>query len=315
MNELDYLIVDISNIAHMCRHQSKEPDPNVVASLTMHVMFNMVKKYHKKLNPKQLILAFDKPNWRKVYTKTPECVSGKLYKGDRNQNLTDSEAEALKVFHEMLTDFEELITDHTGIITFSKHLLEADDLIGGFAAHYGYDKKITILSSDKDYAQCLTSPNIRLMNPLQEKYRTLEEYNDDVNWHKFFVNIRAGDDNIQSAYPRVRKTRLEKAYNDPFEMANLLNETWTNENGKVFRVGDLYKENCLLKDLDGQPDDIKELIIDTIKESLENPGKYSHFHFLKFCGKHDLKAIAKTIDNFSLIFQNRLPDVNQFYSV
>jgi len=310
-----YLIIDISNVAHMCRHQNKDADADTAAALTMHVMFQMIKKYYKKLGPTHLILAFDKHNWRKDYTQSDKCVSGKIYKGDRNQNLTKSEQASLDHFRESLDKFEELITKHTGIIVFSADGCEADDFIARFCQNYGTDHKVTILSSDKDYVQCLTNPKIKLMNPLQEKYRTLEDYNYDVDWHKFFKFIRANEDNIQCAFPRVRKTRLEKAYNDDFEMVNLLNEEWTNPDGKTFIVGELYKENCLLMDLSLQPDHIKELMDNVIEESLENPGRYSHFHFLAFCGKFELKNTAKFIDYLIPILHNKPPKTQEeFYS-
>lgn len=296
------LIVDISNIAHMCKYQNKdisnEPDLDIVNALTIHVMFNMLKKYYNKLRPTQLILAFDKHNWRVDYTKSDKCISGNIYKGDRYNKLTESEKIAREHFKEMLIAFEELCVKHTAIPTFAADGLEADDLIAGYAQKYGDVENITILSSDKDYAQCLTSPNIRLLNPAGGKYRTLEEWDYDIKWHKFFKFIRAGEDGIKSAFPRVRKTRLEKAFNDDFEMVNLLQETFTDHNGKKFVVGELYKENCLLMDLSLQPQDIRELMFETIENALESPGKYSHFHFLNFCGKFKLEKIAKQIDLF-----------------
>lgn len=293
----NYLIVDISNIVHMCRNRNGDTDDETSISLTIHVTLQMVKKYYNKLSPSHLILAIDKPNWRKDYTKSKDCISGKIYKGDRKQTLTESEIEGLN-------DFQNILRDHTGIITFSAYGCEADDFIGRFCQNYGNDNLITILSSDKDYVQCLTHPNIKLMNPLQEKYRTLENYDHDVIWHKFLKFIRAGEDGIQSAYPRVRETRLKKAYLDNFEMTNLLNETWTNKDGITFRVGDLYKENCLLMDLTLQPDYIKDLMDETISNALSNPGKYSSFHFIKFCGKYNLKNTVKYLEYLQPMLSN-----------
>lgn len=297
-----YLVIDISNIAHMCKYQNKdianEPDQVIVNALTIHVMMNLIKKYYNKLRPTQIVLAFDKHNWRVDYTKSDKCVSGNIYKGDRYQNLTESEKEARQQFKEMLTSFEELFHKHTGIPVLAADGCEADDLIAFFVEKYGIDSNITILSSDKDYAQCLTSPNIKLLNPAGGKYRTLEEWDHDLNWHKFFKFIRAGEDGIKSAFPRVRKTRLLKAFNDDFEMANLLQEKFTDQNGKTFIVGELYKENCLLMDLSLQPDYIRDIMTETIESSMDNPGKYSHFHFQKFCGQYKLENIAKQLDLF-----------------
>ena len=299
-----YLIVDISNIMHMCRHQnSNETDKNLITSLTFHVVFNMLKKYHRKLKPTHMILAFDKANWRKDYTQSTDCVSGKIYKGDRNQNLTQSEKELLKHFRDSIDIFEELMRNYTGIIVFSADKCEADDLIAGFCQKYGINDKITILSSDKDYVQLLTSPNVKLMNPLKEQYRTLEEYDYDVTWHKFFKEFRAGEDGIRCALPRVRSTRLKKAYKDPFEMVNLMQETWTDQNGKEFLVEDLYNENSLLMDLEKQPPWVRKIMDNTIMDAMANSNKFSHFHFLKFCGKYDLVKISKSIELYIPMLQ------------
>jgi hypothetical protein len=97
-------------------------------------------------------------------------------------------------------------------------------------------------------------------------------------------------------------------------MTNLLKETWTNLDGKEFRVVDLYEEYCLLKDLDAQPDYVKEILKTNIDEALAKPGKYSHFHFLAFCGKYELKNTVKYIDNLMPILLNKPKDNTQFYS-
>lgn len=77
-----------------------------------------------------------------------------------------------------------------------------------------------------------------------------------------------------------------------------MQETWTNQDGKEFLVEDLYNENCILMDLEKQPQFVKDIMFSTIDEALDNPGKFSHFHFLGFCGKYELKNITKFIDNF-----------------
>ena len=76
-----------------------------------------------------------------------------------------------------------------------------------------------------------------------------------------------------------------------------MHETWSNAE-REFVVRDLYEENQLLMDLRQQPDGVREIITDTIKREMEDPGKYSHFHFLKFLGKYELRKITESIDNF-----------------
>ena len=130
------------------------------------------------------------------------------------------------------------------------------------------------------------------------------DFDGDVDYFMFETCIR-GDagDNVQSAFPGVRKTRIKKAYVDAFEKVNLMNETWSmGEPGTdefvEHRVKDLFMENQLLMDLNEQPGIIRDKMKLIIETTLENPGSYSHFHFLKFLGKYQLKKIAEQIDNF-----------------
>lgn len=288
----------MSNIMYMCRHQTKETDKDLITSLTFHTVFNMLNKYYNKLKPTHMVLAFDRPNWRKDYTESPKCVSGNIYKGDRNLKLTESEKELLKHFKESINIFEELCQYHTGMYTLSADKCEADDFIARFAQNYGDEHIVTILSSDKDYVQLLTSPNIKVMNPLKQQYRTLEEFDGNIELHNFMKHSRAGEDGIRCILPRVRKTRLQKAFDDPFEMVNLMQEKWHNENGKEFLVEELYKENCLLMDLTLQPDNIKKIMDDVIDDVMSNPNKLSIFHFKKFCGKYELSKLIKTVNYY-----------------
>ena len=289
----------------MAWHVNDGQDDDVVAGMAVDVTLKMLNKYYKKFKPNEIILAYDRPNWRVDYTKTSKCVSGKLYKGDRALKLTESEKARLEIFKETLKDFEELVRAHTSIICFSADGCEADDLIAGFCQKYGEDIDITIVSSDKDYVQLLVNDNIKLMNPLTQKYRTLEEWDNSIEWNLFVKCIRAGEDNIQSAYPRVRLTKLKEAFNNPFTMTNIMKHEWKHPtNGKTYVVEKLFKENQYLMDLTKQPDHIKVAMEQAVDDGLENRSKFSLFHFVKWCQKHNLKKIVKDISYFKPMLAN-----------
>jgi len=299
-----YVIFDISNIARMAWHVNDGQPDDVVAGMAVDVTLKMLNKYYKKFKPHEIILAYDRPNWRVDYTKTPKCVSGKLYKGDRALKLTEKEKARLEIFKATLADFEELIKAHTSIICFSADGCEADDLIAGFCQKYGEDIDITIVSSDKDYVQLLVNDNIKLMNPLTQKYRTLEEWDNSIEWNLFVKCIRAGEDNIQSAYPRVRLTKLKEAFENPFTMTNIMKHEWKHPNGKKYVVEELFKENQYLMDLTKQPDHIKTAMFDAVEHGLDNRSKFSLFHFVKWCQKHNLKKIVQDIAYFKPMLTN-----------
>jgi hypothetical protein len=252
------------------------------------------------INPSKAIFAFDRGNWRKTYTQSELCISGKLYKGQRRQNMTPAQKKRWDVFKGFINDFEQLMREHTAIVCLAGEGLEADDLIAGFCQmHADEDCEIVIVTADKDMMQLLRFPNVRLIDPTTGKNRTLDDWNGDAEYFLFEKCIR-GDlgDNVQSAYPKVRQTRIDEAYLDPFKRVNMMKETWTNQDKKTFTVGDLFDENRMLMDLSAQPEYIVEKMKTVIVHEMENCGKYSHFHFLRFLGKYELKNVAKQLENF-----------------
>lgn len=303
-----YLVFDISNLLHRTFFVNKREDEDTIAGLAHHSALTTLNKYFREYKPSKVVMAFDRSSWRKHFTKDPElCKSGKVYKGHRRQKMTPKEQERYQKFLNHLNVFEDLMRKHTSVICLAGDLLEADDLVGGFVDLYGDDNKITIISTDQDFIQLLRNENIDLIDPATGKSRRplLEkDYGGDVEYFMFEKCIR-GDagDNVMSALPRCRKTRIKKAYTDPYERANLMNETWSvglpdTETYQKHVVKELYKENQLLMDLRHQPDEIRELIKEIIVNEMEDPGKYSHFHFLKFLGQYELAKIKESIDNF-----------------
>ena len=302
------LVFDISNMlyrtffANKMKHSAEES-----AGLAHHAALITLNKYFRTFHPHKVVMAFDRSSWRKQYTADQElCISGKPYKGNRRQNMTPAEKEMFAKFTRHLDDFEDMIQRKTSVVCLANDGLEADDLIAGVVELFP-DDEVIIVSADKDLVQLLRNTNVQLIDPATGKDRRKyldEEFDGDVDYFMFEKCIR-GDtgDNVQSAFPGVRKTRIKKAYTDPFEQVNLMNETWSigekgTEEFKEYIVKELYDENRLLMDLREQPDVIKERIKLTIEEAFANPGTYSHFHFLKFLGKYDLKKIAEQVDNF-----------------
>lgn len=302
-----FLVFDVSNMlyrtffANKLKHSVEES-----AGLAHHSALITLNKYFRNFKPHKVMMAFDRSSWRKAYTADELCISGKPYKGNRRQNMTPAEKEMFAKFLNHLSDFEDMMTKQTSVMCLACNGLEADDLIAGVVQMFP-DDEVVIVSADKDLMQLLRNDKVKLIDPASGKDRREllnSDYNGDVDYFMFEKCIR-GDagDNVQSAFPGVRKTRIKKAYGDAFEKVNLMNETWSmGESGtdefKEHIVKDLFAENQLLMDLSDQPDIIKDRIKITIDEAFENPGKYSHFHFLKFLGKYELKKITEQVDNF-----------------
>jgi hypothetical protein len=293
------LCVDMSNLLHKTFYvNAKEKEEDLIV-LAYHTSLITLNKYHKLYKPSQTVFVFDRGNWRKDYTSDPElCYSGKLYKGQRRQNMTPAQQRRYAHYLTFMNDFEQLMRDHTGITCLAGEGLEADDLIAGIAQVYAESAHIVIITADKDMMQLLRYPNVELVDPTTGKNRTLAEWNDDPDFFLFSKCIR-GDtgDNVQSAYPRVRDTKIIEAYNDPYKRINMMKETWTNQNNTTLEVGKMFDENELLMDLSKQPTCIRRKILEVIEYEMENRGRFSHFHFSKFIGKYQLKSVSKQLSN------------------
>jgi len=299
-----YLIFDVSNILHKTFYAHNTEDDITIGGIAAHSALLTINKYFNLYNPDKIIMAFDRWSWRKDYTASEECISGLPYKGGRRKNQTPKQEKKYKEFLRHVDDFEYLIDNHTTIINMAADKLEADDLIAGCVQTLTLeeDNEVIIVSADKDFMQLLRYDNVYLIDPATGDERNLSEYNNNADYFMFIKCFRgegAGGDNVQSAYPRVRIKKLEEAWNDEFAKENIMNHKWVHpQSEKKFRVGDLHKENKLLMCLESQPEDIEELIFNTVVKELERKKKFDFFEFLKFCGKFDLKKVQDGSDHY-----------------
>ena len=275
----------------------------------MHMALNTLKSFYRKVQPDQVAVAFEgQNNWRKEYTASPACVSKRLYKGNRVKD------DSMIPFFELIKSFEGLARQHTSLVCLSSPRLEGDDVIAGYAQYYSAKgDEVIILSGDKDFIQLLKLPGVSLMNPDDGKLSGTDKKTGeriDPEYFMFEKCIR-GDagDNVMSAYPRVRSTKIEQAFKDEYARTNLFNETWefcdpTTGEKRTYRVGDLFAENELLMDLSKQPADIRQLITETIEHEAVHHGQFSLFHFQKFCAKFGLRKIADEARHFIELFSS-----------
>lgn len=305
-----YLLLDITNLLYRTFYVHKNDDATTIAGLAEHSALISLNKFFRDYKPHKIIMCFDRKSWRKQYTASEQCVSQKPYKGNRRQKMTPKEKEKYQKFLQHLDEFETLMRDHTSIITLARDGLEADDLIAG-AVQILNDPVISpldddsdqneliIVSANKDLIQLLKYPNVHLVDPLKGKQRTLQEWDGDPNWFMFEKCMR-GDtsDNVQNAKPGIRKTTLQKAYNDDYQRTNLMQKTWTMPDGREVRVKDLFEENKMLMDLEQQPEHIQKQIFKTVLEGMKNPGTFSYFHFMKHLGELELNTIADKAEQF-----------------
>jgi len=295
------LVIDTANLVFRIgavynTKYSSDHSPEDNIGLAMHMVLNSIRKVYNAHKPDEIAITFEgRSNWRKKYTASEECVSKRGYKANRVKD------DSMIAIYELMNGFEELVKHHTNFVCLSHPNLEGDDLFAGYVRKYTeLGDEVIGLSGDRDFVQLWKYPNFTLINPEDGNPRTVESVCKDTDDPIYFMFEKAirGDsgDNVMSAFPRVRKTRIKLAMENEYELAKLMNETWSftdpdTQASTEYRVGDLFKENMLLMNLEQQPEDIRQLIVDTIDNA--ERGKWSFFHFSRFCGKFNLKQIGE----------------------
>lgn len=291
-----YLVVDASNLLYRTFYANKSEEDAVIIGLAMHSAFLTLNKYYKQFKPNKIVLCFDRDNWRKAYSMSDECYSKCVYKGERRKDQTPKEKQKYADFLAHIAEFEQLIREHTSILCLSAPLLEGDDCIAAWVTRHPEDTHI-IISGDKDFVQLLKFANVSLYDPATGKAREC----DDPKYYlfeKLFRGEPKNTDNVQSAYPKLRETKIQAAYLDPFALTNLRNAEWTNHDGRVMNVGKLLDENKLLMDLTAQPEYVQDAMDMVVVKATLSKNKFSHFHFMKFLGKYEMKKIAEQLETF-----------------
>lgn len=269
------LIMDVNNSLWRIRHATKlnksKKEPFVPQLLFIKFIEDMNVMF-KKFQCTGVLCAFEgRNNWRKT-----------VYPDYKNKELDDIYYEDVQEAIVMLRDFLEV---HTSIHSMSVHSVEADDVIAVVCQKKHHNTECVIVSSDRDFVQLLKFNGVTLFSPQQQEMRKT----DDAEFDLFMKCIR-GDpsDNIMSAFPRVRKTKLEEAfYGESMAYVNLM-ET-INKDGT--KVGDRYQENKLLIDLEKQPVNLREAII---RDILAYPqGKYNQGTVMRFARDNNVKLMIE----------------------
>jgi len=301
------MVIDTANLLFRVAAVNREKSfgtPEEQAGLALHVAFQSVFKYFKRFKPDEIAFTFEgKANWRKKYTASAANKSGNQYKANRVKDAS------MEPYFALMDSFREVMKSHTSAIILQRDELEGDDQFAAYVqVNTNAGHKVIGISGDRDFVQLYKCPGFMLINPDNGKERNQpgdKEYYPDIDYFIFKKCVR-GDtgDYVFSAFPRVRETRIIKAYENDQERALFMNETWDvkDEDGNVIKthiVGELFEENNLLMNLFAQPDEIRSSMEDSVREATEGIGTYSNFHFLRFLGKHKLNNIAEHIDQYT----------------
>jgi len=319
---MSYILVDTANTFFRARHVIRG-DADIKIGMAFHITLNSIRKAWKDFEGKHVVFCLEGRSWRKDY-----YAPYKRNRSDARAALTATEQEEDKLFWEAFDTFKEFITDKTNCTVLQHPQLEADDLIAGWIQSHPNDSHV-IISTDTDFEQ-LIAPNVKQYNGVSETTITHEGYFDEKGkrikdkktgeekaapnpeWLLFEKCMR-GDtsDNVFSAYPGVRtkgtskKVGLTEAFEDRkskgFAWNNLMLQRWTDHEGQEHRVLEDYNRNRQLIDLTAQPDDIRDIIKNTINTSTTANKDISQvgIRLMKFCNLFDLKKIADQAQSYA----------------
>jgi 5'-3' exonuclease len=328
-----FIHVDAMNTFFRCIHTAaRGSDLEEKVSFALHSTLQSIAAAFRDQNADHVVIALEGRSWRKDYY--PKYKADRVVKRAAKSEAEKKEAAA---FFAGYTDLVSFLYDHANVTMLQHEQLEADDLIAGFIQAHPDDEHV-INSSDSDFHQLLAE-NVTQFNgvtrelhtitgiydhkgkPVLDKKTKLPKAAPDPKFILFEKCMR-GDptDNIFSAYPGVRtkgsknKTGLIEAFSDRgnqgFAWNNLMLQRWVDPDGKEHKVLDDYNRNVTLVDLTAQPEDIKEIIKETVANaSTPRTNSMVGAHFLKFCGKHNLVKLSEQSSTYAAVLGTPCPKV------
>lgn len=310
-----YILVDALNLGMRVRYGMRSPDMDTMVGLSIHVMFNAVKKVWNQFDGSHCVFCLEGRSWRKDFYPA--------YKANRKVAAQARSAEEIaddKQFFEAMDEFFQFLHDKTNASVIRHPQAEADDLIARWI-HLHPDDQHVIVSTDSDFLQLL-APNVKIYNGIAGVLYThtgvWDKSGDTATDRKgqpmqvpnpewmLFEKIMRGDDsdNVMSAYPGVRKKRLQEAFDNRHDQGyswnNLMLSSWVDHEGKEIKVKDCYERNRILIDLTSQPDHLKKEFDAHIQAHVNLPIKTQiGFHLLKFANKWGLVRIESHVQDYT----------------
>lgn len=328
---MKYLLVDTANTFFRGRHAANtQSDTWDRLGFAIHVTLASVNKAWRDQKANHVVFCLEGRSWRKDFY-TP-------YKANRSvarSAQTEEQQEEDQMFWDAFDELKDFLGEKTNCTVLQHSQLEADDLIAGFIQSHPDDEH-TIVSSDTDYYQLL-SPTVQQYNGITDELHTINGIFDkkgkpvidkktklaktipDPKYILFLKCVR-GDptDNVFSAYPGVRelgtksKIGIKDAYDDRdkqgFNWNNFMLQRWTDHNDVEHKVLDDYQRNRTLIDLSAQPKNIRSILNEAVESNsvaLNRP--MIGAHFLKFCGKYELKRLGDQAQAFAELLSASYP--------
>jgi len=319
---MKYALIDTANTFFRARHvASRNSDLSEKIGMALHLTLASVNQAVRKYSIDHVVFCLEGRSFRKdIYAP---------YKKNRvvdQMSITEEEAEESRMFWETYEKFTTYIKEKTNVTVLRHERAEADDMIARFI-HLHPDDDHFIISTDTDYNQLITE-KVKQYNGVTGELATLQGYFkengkpvldkeknpkllEDPEYLLFKKLIRGdSSDNVFPAYPGVRevgsknKVGIKEAFEDRHKMGfnynNFMLQRYTDHEGQEIRVKDAFERNKTLIDLNAQPQEIKDIVDQRIRESVRvTTIPQVGMHFMKFCGKYELTKISENAETFS----------------
>ena len=306
-----YLLVDTANTFFRARHVAfRGTDSWEKLGLAVHITLNAVLKAWTKQGADHVVFCLEGRSWRKdfyePYKKNRKVVADKRSAKEKEED---------EFWWEAYDDFLKFVTEQSNCSAVRSPNAEADDVIALWIEAHKNDKNI-IVSTDSDFYQ-LINPNVSLYNGVTNQIITVNGFYDEKDkpiidnktklpktapepeWLLFEKCIRGdSSDNVFSAFPKARVTKIREAFNDRdnqgFVWNNFMLNRWTDHEGNEQRVKDCYERNKKLIDLTQQPEEIRAEVFQQIVEA-QKQKKIDQVgvRFMKFCNRYSLTRLAE----------------------
>lgn len=308
---MTYILVDTQNMFFRARHvagRASSLDEKI--GLAFHIMFNSIKKAHNMFNGGHVVFCMEGRSWRKdvyePYKKNRKVVADKRSAKEKEED---------EFWWEAYDDFLKFVSEQSNCSAVRSPNAEADDVIALWIEAHKNDKNI-IVSTDSDFYQ-LINPNVSLYNGVTNQIITVNGFYDEKDkpiidnktklpktapepeWLLFEKCIRGdSSDNVFSAFPKARVTKIREAFNDRdnqgFVWNNFMLNRWTDHEGNEQRVKDCYERNKKLIDLTQQPEEVRAEVFQQIVEA-QKQKKIDQVgvRFMKFCNRYSLTRLAE----------------------
>ena len=289
------LLIDFSNILWatwygQVRFDRTLKDDHEKFALWRYLLLNQISSLKNKFQPDEVIMAIDSSSWRQK--------AFQFYKAERRLKRGQDKTFNYQEFFDTAEQFIQEITDTFPYKVIREDDAEADDIIAILTKELSIQgKDIVIVSRDKDFKQLLDMDNVRLFDPQDKKFKTVEDPKSFLIDHILRGDSSDGipnmlsDDNVFVNSDKRQKAITKKVRE---EVAELGLEEYAIRNN----LSDNYTRNKLLIELtdENYPADLKIKIIFNYNNTVPTVGNY--IKVVQFFKKHKIKSLLEKADQF-----------------